>query len=106
MPGVVFFDILWDLCHENGWVPRPGFRAGDHEDSVWFTYDHVVQDYYRAGYPMPFPLSRAEFGKELANFAYHLRHRVYLCTERKTNNFGTRYRRYKLEPLGWWKPYS
>jgi hypothetical protein len=80
-----------------------------HEDERWptrhwFCYDYVVQDYEREGYRMPFPLSRAEFGKELSNLVYHNRGRYWLKTKRVTNNFGCRIRWYKIEPLVWFRP--
>lgn len=101
---MLFYDVLWDILYRNIWMPDiclPNDKWAP--AAIWFTYDNVEEEWERMGYPTPFPLSRAEFGKELANFVYHNRHRMWLRTERKTDDFGFRYRRYKLEPLGWWK---
>ena len=87
MPDAVFYDILQELIRDL--------------DGIWFCYDHVEDDYYRNGYTMPFPLSRAEFGKELANHAYHRRGFVWLETKRVTNNFGRRIRWHRIRPLVW-----
>lgn len=96
--------LLYDLLQGNQWAPGPSemfgwFGGGQH--TRWFSYDYVVQDYERMGYDMPFPLSRAEFGKELANFVYHNRGLFWLNTKRVSNGFGSRIRWYRIVPLEW-----